>query len=65
LGNATQGVGLRFGNDLLETLAVFRSTQFRILAESVHRRSGQRCELEVLVDCAEHTPQIVQWKELP
>jgi general secretion pathway protein K len=51
--------------DVLEAMAIFRSTQFRIRAGALHRPSGQRCELEVLVDCAHGPPQIMQWREVP
>jgi general secretion pathway protein K len=51
--------------DVLESVAIFRSTQFRILAEVLHRPSSRRYRLEVLVDCSHGAPQIVEWKESP
>ena len=47
---------------VLGSVARFRSTFFRIFAWSIHRPTGMRYDVEVLVRMEENTVRVVQWR---
>lgn len=48
--------------EILKGIATFKSEHFRIFAQAVHRPTGMRYHLEVLVRVSDQDVQIMQWK---
>ncbi|MGE5608215.1 MAG: general secretion pathway protein GspK [Bacillota bacterium] len=48
--------------EVLKGIAAFKSEHFRIFAQAVHRPSGMRYQLEVLVRVSDGNAEILQWK---